>query len=105
MGGWVYENLTKPDRVGGLIQNGHFLIDVIMQWPLILCCTFTLCSYRTHFSFNFWILIHACINTYIYRDTYTFMHTFIHTYMHDYIIQAGPIITYSHRQWKNGINR
>ena len=27
--------MTKRDRVGGWVKNGHFRRDVIMQWPLI----------------------------------------------------------------------
>ena len=26
--------MTKRDRVGGWVKNGHFRRDVIMQWPL-----------------------------------------------------------------------
>ena len=28
--------MTKRDRVGGWVKNGHFRRDVIMQWPLYL---------------------------------------------------------------------
>jgi len=26
--------MTKRDRVGGWVKNGHFRHDVFMQWPL-----------------------------------------------------------------------
>ena len=34
VGGWVLGNVTKRDRVGRWVKNGHFWRDVIMQWPL-----------------------------------------------------------------------
>ena len=35
VGGWVWRNVTKRDRVGGWVKNDHFRRDVIMQWPHI----------------------------------------------------------------------
>src|SRR6218665_4191035 len=52
---------TSPSLI--CAQNGHFRIDVIMQWSIILCCPLHLlsCSYRTIFHLLF--LRFDCLKT------------------------------------------
>ena len=65
-GGWGMvcgSRETWPSMIW--VQNGHFWIDVIMQWSLILCCTFSCSiyllswSYRTLFTIH-WFYLNLC---------------------------------------------